>query len=98
QVPSYGSTVRRLYEGCVPQAIRLMLKRARPEVKTQRPSFRRLAFARSSEIERPAVSSMSREDSASFPAAAVSEGKSRSLRNPFRTFCRFTFALEHSRR
>src|ERR1700738_1821579 len=30
QVPSYGSTVRRLYEGCVPSAIRLMLKRLAP--------------------------------------------------------------------
>jgi DnaB-like helicase C terminal domain len=45
-----------------------------------------------------AVSSIRRGESASFPAAAVSEGKSRSLRNPFRTFCRLTLALEQSKR
>ena len=58
----------------------------------------RRALARNSRIVRLALSSMKIFASASFDAAAVRLGKSRSPKNPSRTFCKFTRAREHSRR
>src|SRR6267378_711513 len=50
----------------------------------------RRAFARSSRIVRLALSSIKMFASASLEAAAVRLGKSRSPKNPSRTFCKFT--------
>ncbi len=62
-------------------------------------ALRRRALARSSRIFRPGLSSMKNRASASFEAAAVSLGKSRSARKvPSRTFCEFTPAREQRRR
>ena len=60
--------------------------------------FSRRAFARSSRMLRPAVSSMKIRLSASFEAALVSCGKSRSDRKPSRIFDMLTRAREHSSR
>ena len=61
-------------------------------------AFMRRDFARSSRIERPLVSSMNIFAAASFAAAAVMAGKSRSLRKPLRMLPRLTRASEQRTR
>ena len=58
----------------------------------------RRARARIWRIERPEESSIYNGALASFPAAPVSFGKSRSARKPSRMFLRFTRAREQSMR